>query len=124
MLAPGGLLVAERVAINCTRWTITPALLPETTFTVRESVTYPALLTVIECDPGSRLDTANGVTQVGSVAPSRRTCAPWGVESTVICPGITTGAAAAFFLAFRALADRGVSGSTASEVSAGGAVGA
>src|SRR5579863_6296414 len=123
MLAPAGLLVTERVAISCTRWTITPDLLPETTFTVRVSVAYPALLRTRVCCPGSRLDTANGVTHVGSVAPSRRTCAPCGVESTVICPGTTTGAGAAFLYAFRPLADRGVSGS-GSEVSAGGATAA
>src|SRR5271166_4257478 len=88
----------------------TEDLVAETTFTVRESVTYPLLLTVIECGPGSRLDTDNGVTHVGSVAPSSCTCAPCGVESTVICPDTTTGAAT-FFLLFRALAERGDSGS-------------
>src|ERR1700722_1326773 len=110
MLAPAGLLVTESVADTWLRWTTTDDLLPETTFIVRESVTYPLLLTVIECGPGSRLDTANGVTHVGSVAPSSCTCAPCGVESTVICPGTITGAAT-FFLLFLVLAERGASGS-------------
>src|ERR1700678_174832 len=110
MLAPGGLLVTESVADSWLRWTTTEVLLPETILMLRESVTYPLLLTVMECAPGSRLDTANGVTHVGSVAPSSCTCAPCGVESKVICPGTTTGATT-FFLLFRVLAERGVSGS-------------
>src|SRR3984957_7904320 len=110
MLAPAGLLVTESVADSWLGWTTTEDLLQETTFIVRESVTNPLLLIVMECGPGSRLEMANGVTHVGSVAPSSCTCAPCGVESTVICPGTITGAAT-FFLLFRVLDERGASGS-------------
>src|SRR3984957_17411737 len=98
MFAPGGSDFTTSVAINCARWISAVARLPEITSTVRESVEYPALLTLIECAPGCRFVSAHGVTQLGSLRPSLCTCAPCGVESIAIFPGIIAGATTAGFL--------------------------
>src|SRR5690349_22650143 len=96
MLAPGGSLLTIKVAASCERWTVAVAFAPEATSRERVSLVYPALLTVMECLPASMFVRESGVVQLGSVEPSSVTCAPWGVESIVSCPGTATGAEAFF----------------------------
>src|SRR5215471_203700 len=113
MLAPAGSLFTTSVAINCVKWICALARLPAVILMVRESLEYPDLLVVIECWPGCRFVRVNGVTQLGSVAPSIWTCAPSGLDSMANWPGIITGAAGLFlFLEFRVFAGAAADSST------------